>query len=438
MAVRVRKRGKSWYVYSYYKGQRQAQSCKTRDVAETVAKEIRLAQARGAFGISESTEAKVQTFQEAAEAWLERYAKRQCRPATYEGYARLLRQQAFPLFGATPFETVSRRDVEALANGMADRGLSKSTIRFCISAIRGVYNDAIDNGANLNNPAVRPGKFLKDKIDRRLQIVPLASEEVQRLLEAARAIDQERADHPLKEVVPSYHLPLLTLVRTGLRLGELIGLQWGDLDFHGRFIEVKRQWTRGSYAPTKSGKMRRVDMSRQLCEALRDAMGSRRTALTVEGKELDLEEPVFRNGAGGPLDESNVRKRLLRPCLERAELRQIHPHVLRHTFASLLLSNGEPITYVKEQLGHASIQLTVDTYGHLIPGANKAAVDRLDDAECISPATNRLATEAESGSRSLEADRLEVPDLSEAKGGGPCRTRTYDPLIKSQLLYQLS
>ena len=438
MGARVKKRGKSWYVYSYFKGTRQAQSCKTRDIAETVAKEIRLAQARGAFRIPEPGDAKVETFQDAGEAWLERYAKRHCRQTTYEGYARLLRQQAFPLFGATPFEAVTRRDVEALANSMADRGLSKSTIRFCISAIRGVYNDAIDNGANLNNPAVRPGKFLKDKTDRRLKIVPLSAEEVQRLLEGARVIDRERADRPLKEVVPSYYLLLLTLVRTGLRLGELTGLQWGDLDFHGRFIEVKRQWTRGAYAPTKSGKMRRVDMSRQLSEALRGAMESRRVELAVEGKELDAEAPVFRNGAGGPLDESNVRKRMLRPCLERAGLRQIHPHVLRHTFASLLLSNGEPITYVKEQLGHASIQLTVDTYGHLIPGANKAAVDRLDDAKCISPAINRLATEAESASRSLEADRLEVPDSSEAEGGGPCRTRTYDPLIKSQLLYQLS
>ena len=438
MGARVSKRGRSWYVYSYFQGQRKARACKTRDEAERIAKEIRLEQLRGSFGLSAPEQQHVTTFQQAAEEWLERYAKRHCRPSTHEGYARLLRQQVYPLFGATPFEAVTRRDVETLANSMADRGLSKSTIRFCVSAVRGIYNDAIDHGATLTNPGARAGKFLRDKTDRRLQIVPLTGEEVRRLLEAARAIDQERADHPMKEVVPSFYAVLLTAVRTGLRLGELTGLQWGDLDFHGRFIEVKRQWTRGAYAPTKSGKMRRVDMSRQLSEAMRDAMGSRRTALTVEGKELDLEEGVFRNGAGGPLDESNVRKRLLRPCLERAELRQIHPHVLRHTFASLLLSNGEPITYVKEQLGHASIQLTVDTYGHLIPGANKAAVDRLDDAECISPATNRRATEAESGSKSREADRLEVPDSSESEGGGPCRTRTYDPLIKSQLLYQLS
>jgi integrase len=71
--------------------------------------------------------------------------------------------------------------------------------------------------------------------------------------------------------------------------------------------------------------------------------------------------------------------------LAKAGLRRIRFHDLRHTFASLLLQNGESLVYVKEQLGHSSIQVTVDTYGHLIPGANRAAVDRLDDATSRNP-----------------------------------------------------
>ena len=101
------------------------------------------------------------------------------------------------------------------------------------------------------------------------------------------------------------------------------------------------------------------------------------------------------------------------------------PHCLRHTFASLLLQQGESPAYVQRQLGHASIQLTVDTYGKWLPMGNKAAVNRLDD---------------ENGSKVVAKTPTGTPDVSEVPvtTGGPWRTRTSDPLIKSQLLYQLS
>ena len=95
---------------------------------------------------------------------------------------------------------------------------------------------------------------------------------------------------------------------------------------------------------------------------------------------------VFASLEGTALDERNVRHVFTR-ILQKADLRQIRIHDLRHTFASLLLQQGESIVYVKEQLGHASIQITVDTYGHLIPGANRAAVDKLDDVTAQPDAT---------------------------------------------------
>ena len=68
------------------------------------------------------------------------------------------------------------------------------------------------------------------------------------------------------------------------------------------------------------------------------------------------------------------------PLLRQAGLRYRKPHTLRHTYASLLIQGGESLAYVRDRLGHHSIKLTVDMYGHLVPGANRAAVDRLDDA----------------------------------------------------------
>jgi integrase len=99
---------------------------------------------------------------------------------------------------------------------------------------------------------------------------------------------------------------------------------------------------------------------------------------------------VFCNEDGRPACDVTLRRDVLGPALHRAGLRAIRIHDLRHTFASLLLQQGESVTYVKEQMGHHSIQVTVDTYGHLVPGGNRQAVDRLDDPqEPPQEATNR-------------------------------------------------
>jgi Phage integrase family len=128
----------------------------------------------------------------------------------------------------------------------------------------------------------------------------------------------------------------------------------------------------------------------------------------------------------GDATRREPRPEVLRKTLKAAKL-PLHfsPHCLRHTFASLLLQQGESPAYVQRQLGHASIQLTVDTYGKWLPMGNKAAVNRLDD---------------ESGSKTAAKLKTGTPAVTEVpvNNGGPSRTRTLDPLIKSQLLYQLS
>jgi hypothetical protein len=94
---------------------------------------------------------------------------------------------------------------------------------------------------------------------------------------------------------------------------------------------------------------------------------------------------VFPNRQGKPPDANNFNHRLWRPLLEKAELRRIRFHDLRHTYASLLIAQGESLAYVKDQLGQSSIKITVDLYGHLVPGANRGAVERLADSTTGNP-----------------------------------------------------
>jgi hypothetical protein len=119
--------------------------------------------------------------------------------------------------------------------------------------------------------------------------------------------------------------------------------------------------------------------------------------------------------------------------LTKAGLRHIRIHDLRHTFASLLLQQGESVVYVKEQLGHGSIQITVDTYGHLIPGANRGAVDRLDDEVGTQPSATQAQPE-------LDVEDLDAGDECDLLGkrSEPRWNRTINPQIKSLLLCQLS
>ena len=98
----------------------------------------------------------------------------------------------------------------------------------------------------------------------------------------------------------------------------------------------------------------------------------------LEGKNDISGELVFPSPEGTILDPDNLYHRYFLPVLAKAGIRKIRLHDLRHTFGSLLIQAGASIVYVKEQMGHSSIQVTVDIYGHLIPGANVSYVDRLD------------------------------------------------------------
>ncbi len=99
-----------------------------------------------------------------------------------------------------------------------------------------------------------------------------------------------------------------------------------------------------------------------------------------------------RTKGGGKHIEKNYIRRVFKRVLKKAGLREIRLHDIRHTFASLLLSDGASPVYVKEQLGHTSIQMTVDIYGHLIPSSNREMVNRLDTPQSATKPKKRGAT----------------------------------------------
>src|SRR5262249_4992916 len=145
---------------------------------------------------------------------------------------------------------------------------------------------------------------------------------------------------------PYFFALFFTLAGTGMRLGEVLALQWPDLDLVRRKIRVERAFSDGSLNTPKSGHGRTVDISRALADVLAQWKN-----IGDELRGKDRPPWVFVSEAGTLLDGANVRKIMTR-ILKKANL-PLHftPHCLRHTYASLMLQQGEPVAYVQRQLG---------------------------------------------------------------------------------------
>jgi len=179
-----------------------------------------------------------------------------------------------------------------------------------------------------------------------------------------------------EKAAPEYFPLFLTALNTGMRSGELAGLQWSDIDFAAKIIRVRRQVSAGLVCDLKTVESKRVvDMSDALIEELSNLKKQQDVAWGNKGQTAPVW--IFANVAGKPPDMQKVKNRYFQKCMTSAKVRRIRFHDLRHTFASILLQNGESLQYVKEQLGHTSIKTTVDIYGKLIPGTNRQAVNKL-------------------------------------------------------------
>ena len=143
---------------------------------------------------------------------------------------------------------------------------------------------------------------------------------------------------------------------------------------------------------------------------------------------------VFPNTDGGLTHANNLTGKVFYGLLRKAGLRRVRFHDLRHCLASPLLQQGESPVYIKEQLGHSSIQITVDLYGHLIPGGNRQAVDRLDSL--VSEAVSATPTQPPVVSpRPLPPDLPDYPTVRRKEVGVSDGFRTRSLLSHSQALY---
>lgn len=367
MAVKVKQHKGKWWVFIDHKGKRKAKCIGSKRAAETAAEKIQAKIALGQFEIKDEKQRR--PFEMYFQHWLDTYVKAHCKERTYELYEDVFRRYLRPSFTQKDIAGITREDVKQLAYWLLAQGKRRGTVKSVLTPLSAMFTQAVEDQHVTFNPAVRVLKRSRSEEGEQQQKVSfLTREEVSVLLQTC------------SEHFPVHYPLMLLLVCTGMRIGEALALQWGDLDFQGRFAEVRRTLRKGRLSTPKSNKSRRVDLSQQLTETLKSLLIERKKETLKKGwGEVPLW--VFINRDPVPIQHSHLMGRVWPQLLAKAGLRRIRIHDLRHTYASLLIQNGESLAYVKEQLGHHSIQITVDTYGHLVPGGNKAAVDRLDTLE---------------------------------------------------------
>jgi len=420
MGVKIRKKKNKFYVYVNYRGTRKAKCVGTsRAVAEQVKGKIEARLTLGDLGFLHEEKEQAPTFEHYAMGWLKRYAELECKPATVRSYEQLLRVHVTPRFGQKRLSEINRDQIkDFIAELSAGNRFSRNTLRLIMCALRTVLSAAIEDGLIKSNPAARIGRFAKTEKPAR-QASAMTREEAERFLEAVNLV--------CAEWLPFF----LAALRAGLRKGELIALKWGDIQFgenendSNRYILVQRNFSCGRFTSPKSKKSRRVDLSRQLRSELIRLRDQRLLEAFMAGRATIADDLVFPSQAGTVMKPDNIVPRYMEPALERAGLRRFRFHDLRHTFGSLLIQDGASLAYVKEQMGHSSIQITVDTYGHLIPGADIAWVDRLD----AKATAQQNATQAQPADNRLEQESAEVVE----KAWLPPRDSNPDMLIQSQL-----
>ena len=299
------------------------------------------------------------TVSELLDRWQNDVLRHQVAESAYMNYTAIGDHHIRPALGSTRLAKLTPADVDALLSRKLDDGYSVSTVR----RIRAVLAQTLAQGERWGLVVRNVAAVTRGPRDRRRQGRTLTPEQAQTLLAALKG--------------DRYEALFTTMLALGLRRGEALGLRWADIDLEKGTLTVrhalKRESTGLVLGEVKTTTSRRaVNLPAPLVTTLA-AHRKRQLESQLAAPEWENGDFVFTTQTGSPLDPRNI----YRACVgitERAGLGRWHPHELRHSAASIMLAAGVPIEVVSNILGHSSIRVTADVYGHILdPQRQKAA-----------------------------------------------------------------
>mgnify|MGYP000208429920 CR=1 FL=1 len=297
--------------------------------------------------------------------WYENHSKPKIRPTTQETYESRIRLHIIPEIGDIPLNKLTQNDLQQFYGRLKKsgrkrftdkygEGLSDRMVRMCHATCRSALEKAVQDGLIRVNPAI--GCKLPPKKAKEMQV--LDREELQKFLIQAQADGY-------------YELFLLDLC-TGLRRGELIALQWEDLNFETGVLTVNKQ------AYTVNGELQIIPPKTKASVRKLVLPPAVLAVLREYRKKVDsrwmFPSPVK---ADRPITPGVARRRL-QTILERADCKRVRFHDLRHTFATASLEHGMDIKTLSTIIGHVSTATTLNVYAHVTDEMRKTAAAKID------------------------------------------------------------
>ena len=323
--------------------------------------------------------------------WLNNILVESVEPRTVEAYRQILEGHVFPfkieghLLSNMKVRDIKRRHIKVLLIAKRKEEYAKDTVRHFRAALSSLLTDAVEDEIIELNPALQVSNRKKKMADKKNQaefeasITPMSAEQFVAFSAAAR--------DPKEREFGSF---FIFLGKTGCRPSEAIALLPSDLDEKKRKVQINKVCVinSGQIRPyTKTGVARKVDLSPELYCVLKEfqayqneLLARRRKRAFKKGKPVPKKpEMLFPNRSGNYIDWNNAVDAFHRIC-EKAKIGRFRPYALRHTFATILLTEGAPITYVASQLGHSKPITTLRYYAKWLPDQGDRFIELLDGA----------------------------------------------------------
>ncbi len=358
----VRARGNSIQVDFHYQGKRcretlpwmptKANMTAAARMREAIRHEISIGQFDYAKHFPNSKTARIFgatpiTVAAALDKWIESKF-RECASSTYQDYRGIIDHHLKPAFGDRLVNDLTTIEIRAWVAGLTSSGKRINNI---LIPLRGIFDDLFADGLVERNPMSR----IKNLPHRSRDADPFAVDEVARILAACEG-----------QIKNLFQFAFWT----GLRIGELLALEWGDIDWNNGLVRVRRSLVRGR---TQQPKTAAGERDVKLLPAALEALQRQREHSALEGSQIFHNPVTGRSWESGP----QVRNSAWKAALRRAGVRYRTLHMTRHTYASIALSRCESPAWVSQQMGHKDMGMIFKVYGRWIPDADPTAGSKM-------------------------------------------------------------